>query len=401
MPFYQYYGRDRTGTPVQGKMKAGTKEAAKEKLEKKHVHVKEVIQLEGWLYQDITLFKRARPKELVLFLRQMATLLDAGITLVDSVRLLKNQQKKRLWKEALAALEADIRNGGAFSEAAEKQRHLFPALMTNMIRAGEAGGNLDTVMERLATYYEKQYVLRQKIISALAYPIILTTAAFAVVFFLLAVVVPAFADMFSGFGAELPAITQFVLTAGGIASSWWWLLLLAAAALAVLISMSGRNPQVRYYRDYALLKVPFIGGVLRKAALARMGRTWSSLFASSVPVLHAASIVERVAGNEVLARVIRDARHSLERGESVAGPMEAHWFFPPLVTQMVRVGEQTGALDKMFDRIAQFYEQEVDESTERLKSLMEPVLIAFLAVAVGIIVASIAVPMFDIFETIQ
>ncbi|WP_147803500.1 type II secretion system F family protein [Alkalicoccus halolimnae] len=401
MPFYQYYGRDGAGIPVQGRLKAPTTIDAREKLEKKQIYVKEVLPLEGWLYQDIKLFQRTKAKDLVLFLRQMATLLEAGISLVDSVRLLRGQIKNKLWKEALAAVEEDIRSGTPFSEAAEKQRHIFPPLMTNMVRAGEAGGSLDDIMERLAISFEKQYRLKQKVLSALSYPLILAAASIGVVVFLLAVVVPTFAVMFSGFGAELPWITQFVLSAGSIASQFWWVVVLFALVFPVSMYAAKRNRTYRYWKDYVLLRLPVIGSILRKAALARMSRTWSSLFSSSVPILHATSIVERIVGNEVLASVIRDSKVSLEKGESLAVPMENHWIFPPLVTQMVAVGEETGALDQMFAKVADYYEEEVDQSTDRMKSMLEPVLIAVLAVVVGVIVAAIAVPMFEVFDTIQ
>ncbi|CAM3823352.1 type II secretion system F family protein [Alkalicoccus chagannorensis] len=401
MPFYHYYGRDAYGVPVEGKMRGATEKEVRGKLEKKAVHAKEVKQLEGWLYQDVPVLQRQNPKEMVLFLRQLATLLQAGITLVESIKLLAGQMQSRQWRDTLAAVEEDIRGGTAFSAAAEKHRNLFPPLMTNMIKAGEAGGDLDEVIERLAVYYEKQYRLRQKVLSSLSYPLILAGASMAVVIFLLAVVVPTFADMFAGFQAELPWITRFVLTLGNVVSSLWWLLFpLAAAGIAAAALIRSRREYL-YWWHYVLLRTPIVGGVLQKAAIARMSRTWSSLFASSVPVLQAVSIVERVVGNEVLATVIRDSRKSLEKGESLADPMNGHWIFPPMVTQMVTVGEKTGSLDQMFDKIADFYEEEVDQATDRMKSMMEPVLISVLAVVVGVIVASVAVPMFEIFDTIE
>lgn len=401
MPFYQYYGRDGSGVPVQGKLKGFTELEVREKLSRKNIYPKDVSQLEGWLYQDIKLFQSAKPKDLVLFLRQMATLLQAGISLVDSVHLLASQMPSKLWAEALHAMEEDIRSGTPFSTTAEKHRHLFPALMTNMIKAGEAAGDLDEVMNRLAFYYEKQYRLRQKVISSVAYPVILSVVAFAVVIFLLAVVVPTFAEMFASFGSDLPWLTQMVLNIGMVVTQFYWLLVPAIGLIIFLVASVKRNPKIKYYTDYMLLKTPVIGGILQKAALARMSRTWASLFASSVPVLHAASIVERVVGNEVLSRVIRESRQSLEKGESIAEPMKNHWIFPPLVTQMVNVGEKTGSLDQMFEKVADFYEEEVDQAADRMKSLLEPALIVVMAVIVGVIVAAIAIPMFEIFDTIQ
>ena len=401
MAYYQYEARSKQGELVSGKIKADSKLQAERKLtDEKGVHVLSLSQMEGILYQDIELFSRVSSKDMVIFLRQMTTLLTAGISLVDSVRLLGEQTPNKALRSALVEVEEDLRQGISMSQSTEKHRKVFAPLVVNMIRAGEAGGNLDEIFERLAVYYEKQNRIKQKVISALAYPATLGVIAIGVVMFLLAVVVPSFADMFAGFDSELPWITNFVLSAGDWMQSWAWVILLLAVAAVMGIRAARKNDDMRYYLDLIMLKMPIVGGILQKSALARMSRTLSSLFTSSVPVLQATSIVERVVGNEVLASVIRDIRSSLEKGESMAGPMETHWMFPPLVVQMVVVGERTGSLDQMLDRVALFYEEEVDQAAERLKSLMEPMLIAVLAVVVGVIVASIAIPMFEIFDTI-
>ncbi|ADH98953.1 type II secretion system F family protein [Salisediminibacterium selenitireducens] len=401
MAYYQYEARSKQGELVSGKIKADSKLQAERKLtDEKGVNVLNLSQMEGILYQDIEVFSRVSSKDMVIFLRQMTTLLTAGISLVDSVRLLGEQTPNKALRSALVEVEEDLRQGISMSQSTEKHRKVFQPLVVNMIRAGEAGGNLDEIFERLAVYYEKQNRIKQKVISALAYPATLGVIAIGVVMFLLAVVVPSFADMFAGFDSELPWITLFVLNAGDWMQSWVWLILLLTVAAIFGIRAARKNDDMRYYLDYFMLKMPIVGGILQKSALARMSRTLSSLFTSSVPVLQATSIVERVVGNEVLANVIRDIRTSLEKGESMAGPMEKHWMFPPLVVQMVVVGERTGSLDQMLDRVALFYEEEVDQAAERLKSLMEPMLIAVLAVVVGVIVASIAIPMFEIFDTI-
>ncbi|GEL07142.1 type II secretion system F family protein [Salisediminibacterium halotolerans] len=401
MAFYLYKGRRRDGALVEGKVKAATKEEAKEKAaQKKQLSIQSVSKLEGVLYQDIDFFKRVTSKDMVMFLRQMTTLLQSGISLVDSVRLLANQSASNVLRSTLTDVEQDLRQGTSLSQACEKHRTVFSAMIVNMIRAGEAAGNLDEIFERLAAYFEKQHRTKQKVISAVAYPATLAAVSLAVVSFLLAVVVPSFAGVFAGFGAELPLITRVVLGAGEWMQSWFWLIVLLFAAALIAWKWMSRRPETKYYRDYLLLKTPVIGKILQKSALARMARTWSSLFASSVPVLQATSIVERIVGNEVLAGVIRSSRNSLERGRSIAEPMAAHWIFPPLVSQMVTVGEKTGALDQMLEKVAEFYEEEVDQAAERLKSLLEPLLIVILSVVVGVIVASIAIPMFEIFDTI-
>ncbi|TMW71596.1 type II secretion system F family protein [Alteribacter natronophilus] len=400
MAIYRYRGRNRNGVLVNGKLKSDSEKQAREKLREKNINVVDLKHLDSWLYKDVTLFQRVKTKDFLIFLRQFSTLLHAGLSLVESIEILAEQTSNKLLAEGLKATAEDIRKGATFSEAAEKQRHVFPSLFTNMIKAGEAGGNIEEILDRLALYYEKQHQTKQKVISAVSYPAVVGFVAAGVVMFLLAFVVPMFADMFAGFGGELPWLTAMVLAAGEWMQRSGWILIVFAAVAALAVVLMSRDKKYKYYLDYALLKLPIFGSLLQKAAIARMSRTLASLFSSSVPVLHATSIVERVVGNEVLAKVIRDSRQALEKGESMAEPMEKHWIFPPLVTQMVVVGEKTGALDSMLSKVADFYEAEVDQATERLKTAIEPILIVSLAVVVGVIVAAIAIPMFEIFDTI-
>ena len=226
------------------------------------------------------------------------------------------------------------------------------------------------------------------------------SSQFVVVIFLLVSVVPTFVDMFADFGGELPAITQFVLNASEFMQNFWWLVVLLMIGCIVTIAMLRKNPQTKYYLDYFMLRVPIFGKMMQKAVLARMTRTLSSLFSSSVPILEAMNIVEKVVENEVIARVIRQCHDTLEKGQSMTGPMKKHWAFPPLVTQMIAIGEETGSLDAMLGKVADFYEQEVERSTDSIKSLIEPLMIVFLAGIVGTIVTSIMVPMFEIFNQV-
>ena len=261
--------------------------------------------------------------------------------------------------------------------------------------------SLDDTLDRLATQFEKQNETRQKIVSALTYPLVLGVIAIGVVIFLLVGVVPTFVAMFSDFGADLPLITRFVLGASEWMQRFWWLFLLIVLAAVMVLMAMNKQKKTKYYIDYALLRIPIFGPLLQKAVIARLTRTLSSLFSSSVPILQAISIVEKIVENEVIARVLAASKIELEKGESLTGPMKEHWAFPPLVTQMITIGESTGSLDSMLDKIAEFYEKEVDYATDRLKSLIEPLMIVVLAVIVGTIVTSILVPMFDIFNHIQ
>ncbi len=372
------------------------------KLRQKGVKVVEIQEVPATLWtKEITFGQKVKLQDFSLYLRQFATLLKAGVSVVDSTNILANQTDSKLLKKALLDVEEELRAGNPLSAATAKHPRVFPPMFVNMMRAGEAGGNMDETLERLADHFEKMHRTRQKMISALAYPIAVAIIALAVVIFLLIGVVPTFVQMFADFHAELPAITKFVLKASEVMQVYWWLVALALVGVYVLFSALNKRKTSKYYLDYALLRLPIFGKLMQKAALARMTRTLSSLFSSSVPILQALSIVEKVIENEVIAKVVKEARDALERGQSLTEPMKNHWAFPPLVTQMIAIGEQTGALDAMLSKVADFYEAEVDVGTDRLKSLIEPLMIVLLAGIVGTIVTSIIVPMYDIFNHIQ
>ena len=401
MAKFKYTGRNRTGK-TSGAITAVSKREAVMLLKEQNVRVIDMTMVpETLLTKDIVIGNPVKLKHFTIYLRQFSTLLRAGVSVVESTNILSDQTESKYLSKALKAIEQDLREGNPLSQAASKHKQIFTPMFINMIRAGEAGGNMDDTLERLADHYEKQNITRSKIKSALAYPVVIGILAVFVVIFLLTSVVPTFADMFADFGGELPAITAFVLDASAFMQKAWWLILILFALIAAGIAAVKRDKKSKYYYDFVMLRIPLFGKMMQKAVLARMTRTLSSLFASSVPILQAMSIVEEVVENEVIARVIRDARSSLERGQSITDPMKEHWAFPPLITQMITIGEQTGALDSMLGKVADFYEQEVETSTDQLKSLIEPLMIVLLAGIVGTIVLAIMVPMFDIFNQVD
>ncbi|KOP83608.1 type II secretion system F family protein [Cytobacillus solani] len=400
MARFKYTGRDRKGK-LQGVITASSKRDAMQKLGKNGIKVLEMVEVqESILTKEISIGSPVKLEHMVIYLRQFSTLLKAGVSVVDSTNILAAQTESKGLKKALLDIELELREGKPLSDSAAKHRKIFSSMFVNMVRAGEAGGSMDETLERLAIHYEKQHTTRSKIKSALAYPIVVGIIAIAVVIFLLVSVVPTFVDMFADFGGELPAITQFVLNASEFMQRFWWLVILLVGGLIGGIIFIQQNKKTKYYLDYFVLRIPIFGKMMQKAVLARMTRTLSSLFTSSVPILQAMSIVENVVGNEVISRVIRASRDSLERGESLTDPMRKHWAFPPLVTQMIAIGEETGSLDAMLGKVADFYEREVDTSTDRIKSLIEPLMIVVLAGVVGVIVLAIMVPMFEIFNQV-
>lgn len=401
MARYKFEGRDRRGKR-QGTVSAGSRREAMLKLKEEGIRVIEMTEIpETLMTKDITLGNPVKLQHFVIYLRQFSTLIRAGVTVVEATAILSVQTESKALKKALLDVEQELREGNPLSDAVSKHNKIFTPMFINMVRAGEVSGNLDETLDRLAEHFEKQHYTKQKIVSALAYPAAVGIVAIFVVIFLLVAVVPIFVTMFADLGGQLPAITRFVLAASDFMQSFWWLVGLIIFFILFAIITLKRNIKTKYYFDYFLLRMPIFGNMLQKAALARMMRTLSSLFSSSVPILQAMSIVEKIIENEVIAKVIRESRDSLEKGRSMTEPMKSHWAFPPLVTQMIVIGEETGALDAMLSKIAEFYEKEVETGTDRLKALIEPIMIVLLAGLVGTIVAAIMVPMFTMFDQFQ
>ncbi|SFC41357.1 type IV pilus assembly protein PilC [Alkalibacterium subtropicum] len=398
MATFAYKAKSKEGKVIKGKLDSTNQKEAVSELSQMNLIVYEVKPMNDILNRDVAIGRPLKQKEFVIFLRQFATLMEAGILLVESIELLADQSESKALKEALKEIAVDIKEGIALSEAMKRYPKLFPELLIQMVRSGEVSGQLEEVLDRMATYYEKQYRIKQKVSTALTYPMIVGSFAIIITVFLLLFIVPIFGDLFASFGSELPFITQIVLSLSEFIQQTWWIFGIMAAILALAFMQLKKREDVAYYIDKYALKIPIIGTFIQKAVLARMTQTLSSLINSSVPILQAVEVTSEVVGNRVVKEVLLDSRTSLERGESLAKPMSEHWVFPPLIIQMIRVGEQSGALDDMLKRVADIYDQEVNEASDKLQSLIEPVLIIFLAVIVGLIVLSIVVPMFSLFE---
>lgn len=399
MAIYKYVGRTR-----QGKMKKGTVEAINKanavvKLREMGISPREITEARGILYQEVTLGNPVKQQDFVIYCRQFATLIRSGISIVDATNILARQTESKMLAKVLSAVEERLRSGVAFSEAIAEHPKVFPAIFVNMVRAGEMTGNLDGTLDRLASYLEKQYNLKKKIQSTMAYPIVLLIVIIAVATFLMLTIVPNFESMFASLGSELPAITKFVLNVSNFLQQSWLILSFLVIAMVIIFQFLMRtNETFNYQVHVALLKMPVFGKLLQKSAIARMARTLSSMVSSSVPILQALTMVEKVVGNPVLGKVIIEARDHLEQGDRLSEPMKKSWLIPPLVSQMIAIGEETGQLDFMLAKIADFYEEEVDRTVDTLKSLIEPIMIIILAVIVGTIILAIMIPMFTYYQ---
>lgn len=403
MPIYQYRAVDINGKKIRGKIDSMDQQQAYQSLKDRGIGVTDLQPLtQSILTREIAFLEpKVKSENFVVFCRQFATLIQAGIGVADALHILTQQTEDKTLKKALQQVYKDVRAGTQLSAAFQKSPKIFSTLFVNMVRAGEASGNLDEVLEKLASFIEKEHNTASKIKSALVYPVTVLIIAFIATFFLMWKVVPQFVNTFVGMGIELPFTTRMVMGMSNFVADYWYLVLLLPILLFILFRLWGRTERGRYIIDYAKLKTPVMGKLLQKSAMARFSRTFSSLFAAGVPILQILDIVAKVVGNRVLVNSLEKAKENVRRGQSLATHLKTNWAFPPLVTHMISIGEQTGALDSVLTKIADFYEQDVEQMADRLKSLLEPFMILVLTIIVGVIVLAILQPSFSIYGNIN
>ena len=399
MAEYVWKGKTRAGKAQEGVMVADSKSAVVQALRKQNIQVTSVRE-KG---KEISIPKiggGVSQKELAIFTRQFSVMIDAGLPLVQCLEILGAQQNNKTFQKVLYQVRSDVESGMTLAESMAKHPKVFNDLYCNMIAAGEAGGILDTILQRLAVYIEKSVKLKRAVRSALIYPVTVISIAAIVVVIILWKVIPTFEQLFSGLGAQLPMPTRITIQASQFLGRYMiWMI-----PGFVLIGLGLRSYHQTYRGkrviDGMMLKIPIIGMLLRKIAVARFCRTLGTLISSGVPILDGMEITARTSGNAIIEDAIMLARKSIEEGKTVAEPLKETEVFPPMVTQMIAVGEQTGALDAMLSKIADFYEEEVDAAVENLMALLEPIMILFLGITIGGIVISMYLPMFDLIQKI-
>jgi type IV pilus assembly protein PilC len=397
MPTFAFSGRSRSGQTVSGERVAESMDAAVAALRREQINVTRIDPARTKAESKAKVGGKSVPaKNLAIFTRQFSVMIDAGLPLVQCLDILGKQEPNKHFAAAILKVREDVEAGAALADSMKKHPKTFDALYSNMIAAGEAGGILDTILKRLAVYIEKNVKLKGEVKSAMIYPIAVMVIAVLVVAAILWKVIPTFAAMFQGLGAELPLPTRVVIAASNGVVAWGWLGVIILGGLGYSLKRYYATPGGRHTIDALLLKAPVLGGILRKVAVARFCRTLSTLLASGVPILDGLDITARTAGNAIIEEAILTTRAGIERGETVSGPLKDTNVFPSMVVQMINVGETTGALDAMLSKIADFYEEEVDTAVAGLLTLMEPVMIAVLGVIVGGIVIAMYLPIFDL-----
>jgi type IV pilus assembly protein PilC len=392
MPTFEWKGRGRTGEQA-GVLVADSKAAVINALRRQQIVVTAVKE-KG---KELALPKfggRVAPQLIAIFTRQFSVMIDAGLPLVQCLEILGSQQQNKTFKRALIEIRQDVESGSNLADAMRKHPKIFNDLFTNMVAAGEAGGILDTILQRLAQYIEKAVKLNSQVKSAMIYPVAVISIACIVVAVILWKVIPVFAALFKGLGAQLPMPTLIVIALSNFIADFWWLIGLVIGGTIFSLRRYHETYNGRRVLDGLLLKMPILGMLLRKIAVARFCRTLATLTSSGVPILDGLQITAKTAGNAIVEDAIMATRKSVEEGKTISEPLGDTDVFPPMVVQMIAVGEQTGALDTMLSKIAEFYEDEVDVAVAGLMKLLEPVLIAFLGVAIGGIVIAMYMPMF-------
>ncbi|MGD1147085.1 MAG: type II secretion system F family protein [Thermoanaerobaculaceae bacterium] len=399
MPSFEWKGRDRAGRPQGGVLVADNKDAVLAVLRRQQI-VPITVKEKG---KEIALPKLRHgvdEKTLAVFTRQFSVMIDAGLPLVQCLQILGEQQEHKAFQRVVLQVREDVESGSSLANAMKKHPQAFNDLFVNMVAAGEAGGILDTILQRLATYIEKNARLKAQVKSAMIYPIAVISIAGLVVYVILWKVIPVFGALFVSLGTELPLPTRIVVAMSKFVGRFWWVIIGIIVGIGFAVRRYYATEQGRMVIDGMLLKAPILGTVLRKIAVARFCRTLGTLLSAGVPVLESLDITARTSGNAVLERAILEVRKQVEEGKSLAEPLKTTNQFPPMVVQMISVGEATGAMDTMLNKIAEFYEDEVDTAVAGMMKLIEPVMILFLGIVVGGIVIAMYLPMFSLISKI-
>jgi len=396
MPVYVYRGTNRAGGAVTGEQSANNKAELINLLRRQQIKVSKLSE-KGKEFNLPTFKAGVTPKDLAVFTRQFSVMIDAGLPLVQCLEILAGQQENKTFETVLTNTRSSVEGGATLSAAMRQHEKVFDALYVNLVEAGEAGGILDTILQRLASYIEKNVKLKRAVKSALVYPVAVLLVAGGVITLLLWKVVPIFATLFLGLGVDLPLPTRIVIALSNFVGSIFGLLIVVFfVGMAIAVKLWHGTEKGRYILDGLLLKLPMVGILLRKIAVARFTRTLGTLISSGVPILEGLDITARTAGNAVIEKALGHVRKSLEEGKNLADPLKETNVFPGMVTQMIGVGEQTGAMDAMLQKIADFYEEEVDAAVKDLLAALEPAMIVFLGVVVGGIVISMYLPLFSL-----
>jgi type IV pilus assembly protein PilC len=394
MPVFTFSGKDASGQKISGERVAPNKQALQQALRRERITPGSVREKGKEFSMPTFGTSKVKVKDIAIFFRQFSVMIDAGLPLVQCLEILAANQENPSFQKTLTGVRTTVEGGATLANAMRQYPNVFDDLTTNMIEAGETGGILDIILQRLAVYVEKAVRLKAAVKSALIYPVAVVSLAGLIVGALLKFVVPIFANLFAGLGVTLPLPTRIVMGLSGFMVSFWWVFIVVGVGFVFGLRAIRKNPRGRYYFDKFLLFLPIVGSLLRKIAVGRFTRTLGTLITSGVPILEGLAITARTSGNAVLEEALMKVRKAIEEGRTIVDPLRECGVFPNMVTQMIGVGEATGAMDSMLQKIADFYEEEVDAATKDMLAMLEPVIIGLLGVTIGGIVISLYMPLF-------
>jgi len=395
MPVFTFSGKNASGEKVSGERVAANKEVLATQLRRERITAGNIRQKGKEFSMPTFGTASVKTKDIAIFFRQFSVMIDAGLPLVQCLEILAANQENQSFQKTLTGVRTTVEGGATLANAMRQYPKIFDDLTTNMMEAGETGGILDIILQRLAQYVEKAVKLRSAVKSALIYPVAVVSIAVLVVGALLKWVVPIFANLFVGLGVALPLPTRIVIGLSAFVGQFWWFFIVGGVGMVVGVKQLRKHPKGRYYFDYVLLKLPVLGLLLRKIAVARFTRTLGTLITSGVPILEGLAITAKTSGNAVLEEALMKVRKAIEEGRTIVDPLKECGVFPNMVTQMIGVGEATGAMDSMLQKIADFYEDEVDSATRDMLAMLEPIIIGLLGVSIGGIVISLYMPLFS------
>ena len=397
MPVYIWKGKNTHGEKRKGEVEAADLAGAQAQVKRMRITDAVVKEKPKDLLENISFFKpKVQGRDIVIFTRQLSTMINAGLPLVQGLEILEKQQENPTFKKALGEIRQDVEAGSTLADSMRKKPKIFDALFTNMIEAGETGGILDTILTRLAVFMEKSMALKKKIKGAMTYPTVCLAIAILVLGVILIFVVPVFKTMFEDFGSSLPLPTQFVVDMSDFLKSYFIYIFIAFFLISMAVKKFYQTDKGRMAIDRGLLKSPVFGILLRKVAVAKFTRTLSTMLSAGVPILEALQVVAKTAGNKVIEQAVFRVGDSIAEGRPIAEPLEESGVFPNMVVQMINVGESVGALDAMLEKIADFYDEEVDQAVENLTAMIEPFMMVFLGGMIGGIVVAMYLPIFKI-----
>lgn len=402
MPTYKYTALDRSGKRIQKTYTAQSKDEVLNMLRQNNYYpIKVETDSKTKDIKKFTLPKKVKIKDIAVFCRQFYAMLNAGVPIVHCLDILRYQTEHKTLKKALNDVYEDVHKGMTFSESLKNHKKIFPDLLINMVEAGEVSGNLDVIMDRMATHFEKENKINNKVKGAMAYPIILSVISVLVVVFLLIVVMPTFVGMFQGSGVELPKPTLILLDVSDFIKGFWYIITGVIIFLAYVYKKYSESDKGKHKIDAVKLNIPIVKGTTKKIVTSRFTRTLSTLLSSGVSLIEAIDIVSRVVGNKVVEKGLLQAKEDVRKGINLAEPIRNIGIFPPMVTSMIKIGEESGALDDILDKTANFYDDEVETAIQRMTTLLEPIMIVMMAIVIGAIVIAMVLPMFDMINTLK